>query len=200
MGAYKEKGAVKFITGSRISKLFKEIAQSVYPDITPTELSKFSAHMIRVSAAVLLQMADKPEHFIKTRLRWEGDSRFRQGNICKQQVPTLSSRLPTQFRPQTLTPRPRRPHLSFPKPRWGRTWPSINSRTKHVNIYYCLATCVFTCRISSFLQEETTFYTRLYAGLSTLWRYLLVYMYLPQLPIGTHAGANLGKMSHILTI
>lgn len=74
MGAYKEKGAVKFITGSRISKLFKEIAQSVYPDITPTELSKFSAHMIRVSAAVLLQMADKPEHFIKTRLRWEGDS------------------------------------------------------------------------------------------------------------------------------
>ena len=30
--------------------------------------------MIRVSAAVLLQIADKPEHFIKMRLRWESDT------------------------------------------------------------------------------------------------------------------------------
>ena len=30
--------------------------------------------MIRVSAAVLLQIAEKPSHFIKMRLRWESDT------------------------------------------------------------------------------------------------------------------------------
>ena len=54
MGAYLEKGHIKFITGDRISKLFKSIARNVYPDVSKKELSQYSAHMIRVSAAVLL--------------------------------------------------------------------------------------------------------------------------------------------------
>ena len=65
MGAYLEKGKVRYITGSKISALFKDIAKFIYPNITKKDLSQFSAHMIRVSAGVLLQVADMPEHFIK---------------------------------------------------------------------------------------------------------------------------------------
>ncbi len=75
MGVYRNKhGRRVFITGTTIAQLFKSIARNVYPDITSQELSQFSAHMIRVSAAVLLQIADKPADYIKLRLRWEGDS------------------------------------------------------------------------------------------------------------------------------
>ena len=74
MGAYLERGKVRYLTGSKISALFKDIAKFIYPNITKKDLSQFSAHMIRVSAAVLLQVADKPEHFIKMRLRWESDT------------------------------------------------------------------------------------------------------------------------------
>ena len=74
MGAYLENKTVKYITGARIGTLFKDIAKHIYPDITKAELLKFSAHMIRVSAAVLLQVAEKPAHFIKIRLRWESDT------------------------------------------------------------------------------------------------------------------------------
>lgn len=75
MGAYlNEKKKRCYITGSKVRGLFRAIAKDIYPDITDAELSKFSAHMIRVTACVILQIADKPEHFIKTRLRWEGDS------------------------------------------------------------------------------------------------------------------------------
>ena len=71
MGAYKEKGRVKFITGDCVSKLFKSIARNIYPDMSKKELSQHSAHMIRVTAAVLLQISDKGGDFIRSRLRWE---------------------------------------------------------------------------------------------------------------------------------
>ena len=74
MGVYHERKRMRYITGDKIAKLFKDIARTVYPDISPSELSKFSAHIIRVTACVLLQIADKPQHFIQTRLRWEGES------------------------------------------------------------------------------------------------------------------------------
>ena len=74
MGAYFERNQRRFITGARIITLFHTIAKEVYPDISKKEMSKFSSHAIRVTAAVLLQIADKPGHFIQQRLRWEGDS------------------------------------------------------------------------------------------------------------------------------
>ena len=74
MGAYLDKNRVRFITGAKVSKFFKSIAKHIYPDITSKELSQYSAHIIRVSAACLLQFADKPANFIKSRLHWEGDS------------------------------------------------------------------------------------------------------------------------------
>ena len=74
MGAYLEKGKVRYITGSKISALFKEIAKFIYPNISKRDLSQFLAHIIRVSAVVLLQIADKPECFIKMRLHRESDT------------------------------------------------------------------------------------------------------------------------------
>ena len=58
-----------FIMGSKISILSKSIAKTIYPDMSDKDLGQFSAHMIRVTAAVLLQAAGKPELFIQTRLR-----------------------------------------------------------------------------------------------------------------------------------
>ena len=74
MGAYLEKGKVKYLTGARISKLFQSIASSVYPDMPDRDVKKYSAHSLRVTAAVLLQMAGAKDTYIQTRLRWEGDS------------------------------------------------------------------------------------------------------------------------------
>ena len=74
MGAYLEQWKVRYLTGAKISALFKDIAKFIYPNITKQDLSQFSAHMIRVFAAVLLQIADKPEHFINMRLCWESDT------------------------------------------------------------------------------------------------------------------------------
>lgn len=75
MGVYRnDKKKVKYLTGAKISKLFKMIATRAYEDITAPELRKYSAHMIRVTACVILQVADKPPDFIKSRLRWESDA------------------------------------------------------------------------------------------------------------------------------
>ena len=74
MGVYFDRKKVRYITGTKIAKYFKSVAAQVFPDITKTELGAYSAHMIRVSACVILQVADKEADFIKMRLRWESDS------------------------------------------------------------------------------------------------------------------------------
>jgi len=68
---YKKKSAALYITGSLIRAIFRDIAQTAFPDISQEELGQYSSHMIRVTAAVLLQYKDKDAEFIKTRLRWE---------------------------------------------------------------------------------------------------------------------------------
>ena len=52
----------------------RSIAKNIYPDISEKELSKFLAHMICVTATVLLQAAGKPGLLIQTRLLWESDA------------------------------------------------------------------------------------------------------------------------------
>ena len=79
MGAYLKTTKTKkrsrvFITGPKISDLFKSVASEAYPDITPDELRRFSAHAIRVSAAVILQIAGKEKDFIQSRLRWASEA------------------------------------------------------------------------------------------------------------------------------
>ena len=70
----RDEGSLTYITGNVVSKHLKACATIVYPDITKSELSQFSAHMFRVTACVLLQHAGKDADYIKTRLRWESEA------------------------------------------------------------------------------------------------------------------------------
>jgi hypothetical protein len=67
-------GEKLYLTGSKIAELFRKAVKSCRPDTPKEELSKYSAHSIRVWACVLLDEAGKSPDFIKKRLRWMGDS------------------------------------------------------------------------------------------------------------------------------
>ena len=75
MACYRsKKGDRVYITASRIALLFRAAAKAVHPNLTKAELSKYSAHSLRVWACVLLDEAGMPPEFIKARLRWMGNS------------------------------------------------------------------------------------------------------------------------------
>jgi hypothetical protein len=63
-----------YITGARISALFKEAVKAVNPTVSKAELARYSAHSIRVWACVLLDEAGMSPEFIMARLRWAGNS------------------------------------------------------------------------------------------------------------------------------
>ena len=62
------------MTGSRIATILRQIARKVHPDLTESEINKFSAHSLQVWGCVLLSEAGANSDFIKARLRWLGDS------------------------------------------------------------------------------------------------------------------------------
>jgi len=75
MGVYlNHQGVVKYLTGSKIAELLQSIAKTCHPDLTKEEISRFSSHSGRVWAVVLLDEAGMNPDFIKSRLRWLGDS------------------------------------------------------------------------------------------------------------------------------
>ena len=74
LGFYIENGKMKYLTGRKVNTFLKQVATTVYPGITDSELKQFSSHMWRVTAAVLLQQAGKDADYIKMRLRWAGES------------------------------------------------------------------------------------------------------------------------------
>ena len=67
-------GTKKYLTGAKIAEVLRKIAKEVHPDLTSKEIKKFSSHSGRVWAVVLLDQAGKSPDFIKSRLRWLGDS------------------------------------------------------------------------------------------------------------------------------
>ena len=69
-----ESGVIRYITGHRIAWFFQNVARKVYPHMTDEEISRYSAHSIRFTAAVLLDEAGKDGKYIQTRIRWLGDS------------------------------------------------------------------------------------------------------------------------------
>ena len=94
-----KKGKVKYLTGTKISALFKNITKFIYPNILQRELSQFSAYMIRVTAAVLLQIDEEPAHFIKMRLRWESDTyRLYIPNTSGVAMKHLDANIPSETR------------------------------------------------------------------------------------------------------
>lgn len=68
------KRTIRFITGAKIRESLRTVAKNIYPDLSKRELAQFSAHMIRVTACVLLQQAGKSPDYVRSRLRWESEA------------------------------------------------------------------------------------------------------------------------------
>jgi hypothetical protein len=75
MGVYvNHQGVVKYLTGNKISEVLQAITKKCHPDLTKDEMSSFSSHSGRVWAVVLLDEAGMSPDFIKSWLRWMGES------------------------------------------------------------------------------------------------------------------------------
>ena len=67
-------GVKKYLTGNKIAEILQLIAMVVHPDLTDKELKKFFSHSGRVWALVLLDEAGMTPDFMKSHLRWMGES------------------------------------------------------------------------------------------------------------------------------
>ena len=75
MGVYlNHQGIFKYLTAYKISELLQSIAKHCHQDLARDEISCLSSHSGRVWAVVLLDKAGMNSDFIKSRLRWMGDS------------------------------------------------------------------------------------------------------------------------------
>ena len=63
-----------YLTASKIAEVFQSVAKICHPDLTRDEIMRFTSHSIRVWAIVLLDEAGMNADFIKSQLRWMGDS------------------------------------------------------------------------------------------------------------------------------
>jgi len=64
----------KYLTGNKIAEILQSVAKTTHLDMTPDKISRISSHSGRVWAIVLLDEAGKSPDFIKSRLRYMGDS------------------------------------------------------------------------------------------------------------------------------
>ena len=69
-----KKNQLLYLTGSKVAALLRSAVMRIRPETPKDELSRYSAHSLRVWACVLLDEAGKSPEFIKKRLRWMGDS------------------------------------------------------------------------------------------------------------------------------
>ena len=75
MGLFVNKfGITKYLTGNKIVDTLRFAARTAHPDMPEDELKRFSSHSGRVWALVLLDEAGMTPDFMKSRLRWMGDS------------------------------------------------------------------------------------------------------------------------------
>jgi hypothetical protein len=75
MGVFaNHQGVTKYLTASKIAEVLQSFAKICHPDLTRDEIMRFTSHSIRVWAVVLLDEAGMNADFIKSRLRWMGDS------------------------------------------------------------------------------------------------------------------------------
>jgi len=74
VACYLKKGAMAYITGSRIVLHSRAAARAVHPNISKDDEQQYSAHSMRVWACVLLDEAGKSLNYIKKRHCWMGDS------------------------------------------------------------------------------------------------------------------------------
>ena len=74
VACYLKKDAMAYITVSRIAFHFQAAAKAVRPNISKEDEKRYSAHLLRVWACVLLDEAGKSPDYNKKRLCWMGDS------------------------------------------------------------------------------------------------------------------------------
>ena len=74
VACYWQKKKFSYLTGTRVAALYRQAAKAVNPRISKDDLSRYSAHSLRVWACVLLDEAGCTPEFIKSRLRWKGNS------------------------------------------------------------------------------------------------------------------------------
>ena len=63
-----------YLTGKGIAILFGEAVKVIHPKTSDAQLSRYSAHSLRVWACVLLDEAGMTPELIMARLRWMGNS------------------------------------------------------------------------------------------------------------------------------
>ena len=66
-------GVVKYLTSKVMTEYFREVAMVCMPGITAEDLSRYSAHSLRVTACVNLHEAGKDGSYIRLRLRWKSE-------------------------------------------------------------------------------------------------------------------------------
>jgi hypothetical protein len=81
-------GIVKYLTGNKTSEVLQSVAKACHADLTKDEIMCFSSHSGRVWAVVILDEAGMQPDFIKSRLRWMGDS-YR---LCLQDTSILQQK------------------------------------------------------------------------------------------------------------
>jgi hypothetical protein len=87
VACYSKKDSLAFITGTRISVLFRAAARAVHPTITKEDKQQYSAHSLQVWACVLLNEVGKLPDYIKKCLHWMGYSfRMYLCDMCVIQV------------------------------------------------------------------------------------------------------------------
>jgi hypothetical protein len=72
VACYSKKDSLAYITGTRITVLFRAAARAVRPTKTKEDEQQYSAHLLQVWACVFLDEAGKLPDYIKKSLCWMG--------------------------------------------------------------------------------------------------------------------------------
>jgi hypothetical protein len=67
-------GLTRYLTGKKISDILRSVARAVHPDLSEDAIKRYSSHSGRVWALVLLDEAGMTPDFMKSCLRWMGES------------------------------------------------------------------------------------------------------------------------------
>ena len=74
VACYSYKETLVYLTGKCIANLFHKAVKAIHPETSKAKLSRYSAHLLRVWACVLLDEAGMSPEFIMARLCWMGNS------------------------------------------------------------------------------------------------------------------------------
>lgn len=93
MGVFvNHQGNTKYLTANKIAEVLQSFAKVCHPDLTRDEIKRFTSHSVRVWAVVLLDEVGMNADFIKSRLRWMGDSyRLYLGDTAVLQAKHISA-------------------------------------------------------------------------------------------------------------